>query len=532
MSETYFNLGNYDKADQLINAFLQAETANKPKIDRAKQLQSNITFAKKNQAVAAAYKQKVLSDTVNRFFMQYFPVLTADQKELIFTRREGYSDQYDEDLVVSKKTPDGGWSTPVSISENINSIYNEGTCTVSADGRRLIFTSCTGREGFGSCDLYQSEKNGTEWTNPENLGVNVNSSEWESQPSLSADGRTLYFVSDRRGGLGRRDIWMSTLDQKGKWTRAKNVGKPVNTVYDEISPFIHVNNKTLFFASNGLVGYGGYDLFFCEKDTVWHEPVNIGAPINNHEDQFSLFITADGKKGYYSLEETGKANTRSKIIEIEIPEDHRIKFASNYVQGIVRDRETNVPLKASIEMIDISSNEMQSLVNSDSITGEYLIVLTQGAEYALYVNRPGYLFKSLNFNYSEVKNFEPIRLDIYLDKVKKGSVAVLQNIFFDFNQYTLKEKSRTELEKVTRFLKENPSVRVEIGGHTDNVGTSAYNQQLSEKRAQAVNTFLRQNGISPDRLIAKGYGQERPVADNKTEEGKQLNRRIEFKLIE
>jgi OmpA-OmpF porin, OOP family len=532
LAETYFNLGQYEKASRLINDFLNAETVNKQKIDKARQLQSNIEFAKKDQSVASAYKQKILSDTVNRYFMQYFPVLTADQKELIFTRREGFTDQFDEDLVISRKNASGQWGQPEGISSNINSMYNEGTCTVSADGRRLIFTSCTGREGFGSCDLYQSERIGNEWTEPENLGPNVNSAEWESQPSLSADGRILYFVSDRRGGLGRRDIWVSVLDQKGKWTRAKNVGKPVNTVYDEISPFIHVNNKTLFFASNGLVGYGGYDLYFCEKDSVWKEPVNIGAPINNHEDQFSLFITADGKKGYYSLEETGKPNTRSRIVEVEIPETNRIKFASNYVQGTVRDRETKAPLNATIEMIDIASNETASLVKSDSVTGEYLIVLTQGAEYALYVTRPGYLFKSLNFNYSEIKNFEPITLDIYLDKAKKGSVAVLQNIFFDFNKYTLKEKSRTELEKVTKFLKDNPTVRVEIGGHTDNVGTIVYNQQLSEKRAQAVNEFLKQNGIDPKRLIAKGYGQEKPVADNSTEDGRQLNRRIEFKLID
>jgi OmpA-OmpF porin, OOP family len=532
LAEAYFNLGQYEKASKLIDDFLQVETANKQKIERARQLQLNIEFAKKDRSVAAAYKQKVLSDTVNRYFMQYFPVLTADQKDLIFTRREGFTDQFDEDLVISRKNRSGQWSQPESISKNINSMYNEGTCTVSADGRRLIFTSCTGREGFGSCDLYQSERIGNEWTEPQNLGANVNSAEWESQPSLSADGRTLYFVSDRRGGLGRRDIWVSTLDQAGKWTRSKNVGKPVNTVYDEISPFIHVNNKTLFFASNGLVGYGGYDLYFCEKDSAWSDPINIGAPINNHEDQFSLFITADGKKGYYSLEETGKPDTRSRIVEVEIPEDNRVKFASNYVQGTVRDRETNTPLNASIEMIDITSNETVSLVKSDSISGEYLIVLTQGAEYALYVTRPGYLFKSLNFNYSEIKQFEPITLDIYLDKVKKGSVAVLQNIFFDFNQYTLKDKSRTELEKVTRFLKENPTIRVEIGGHTDNVGTVSYNQQLSEKRAQAVNEYLKQNGIDAKRLIAKGYGQERPVADNKTDEGKQLNRRIEFKLID
>jgi outer membrane protein OmpA-like peptidoglycan-associated protein/tetratricopeptide (TPR) repeat protein len=534
LGETYFALGEYEKADEFAGNFLAAETANKPKIDKARNLKNNIDFVKKNKANAALYQQRVLSDTVNQFAMQYFPVLTADQQELIFTRRQGFTDDFDEDLVFTRKNENGQWISPQSISGNINSIYNEGTCTISADGRKLIFTSCIGREGFGSCDLFQSLKIGDEWTNPQNLGSNVNSSEWESQPSLSADGRTIYFVSDRRGGLGRRDIWMSTLDGKGNWTRAKNIGKPVNTVYDELSPFIHVNNKTLFFASNGLVGFGGYDLYSAEKDSVltWTNPVNVGAPINNHEDQFSLFITADGKKGYYSHEEIkAGGNARSKIIEINIPEEKRVRFRSNYVKGRVTDHATKLPLRAAVELVGIEKNETESLVESDSLTGEYLIVLTQGAEYALYINKKEYLFKSLNFNYSTVKDFEPIILNIELDRVQQGSSAVLENIFFDTDKYDLKPKSLSELEKLKRFLTDNPTVRMEISGHTDNTGSSTYNYQLSEKRALAVHNYLTQQGISPKRLVVKGYGPDKPLADNTTESGKRLNRRIEFKLI-
>jgi outer membrane protein OmpA-like peptidoglycan-associated protein len=471
---------------------------------------------------------------VNQFAMQYFPVLTADEEELIFTRRMGFADEFDEDLVITHKNENGRWTSPQSISKNINSMFNEGTCTISADGRKIIFTSCIGRQGYGSCDLFESRKLGGEWSTPENLGINVNSAEWESQPSLSADGRTLYFVSDRRGGMGRRDIWVSTLDGNGKWTRSKNVGKPVNTVYDELSPFIHVNNKTLFFASNGLTGFGGYDLYYAEKDSVlkWSEPVNVGAPINNHEDQFSLFITADGKKGYYSHEEMKVGgNSRSKIIEIAIPEENRVKFRSNYVKGTVTDRETHRPLKATIELINIEKNETESLMESDSVTGDYLIVLTQGAEYALYVNKTDYLFKSLNFNYSEVKDFKPILLNIELDKVKDGSIAVLENIFFDTDKYDLKEKSLGELQKLTRFLGDNPKLKVEISGHTDNVGSLSYNKQLSEKRASSVNAYLVKHGIAANRLVVKGYGPDHPIGDNTTDEGRRQNRRIEFKLV-
>ncbi len=534
LGESYFTAGQYDKAESTLGQFLKAEVQNRPKIERARLLMNNIEFARENKDHASGYKLKMLSDTVNAFVMQYFPVLTADQQQMIFTRRLGGGPSDDEDLVISRKDARGRWTEPESISKNINSDLNEGTCTISADGRKLIFTSCVGRQGLGSCDLYESVRVGEEWTRPRNLGPAVNSAEWESQPSLSADGRTLYFVSDRRGGVGRRDIWVSYLNEKGEWTRARNVGKPVNTIYDEISPFIHVNNRVLYFASNGLVGFGGYDIFFSERDTsgAWTGPENMGSPVNNHEDQFSMFITSDGKKGYFSHEEVRDAGyTVSRIFEIDIPEANRIRYKSNYVKGIVTDKQTHVPLAASVELINLETRETESLVTSDSVSGAYLIVLTQGAEYALYVNRKDYLFRSLNFNYSERKDYEPIVLDIELERATEGTTAVLQNIFFDVDKYDLKEKSVTELDKVTRFLKENPGFRIEISGHTDNVGSDSYNIELSLKRAQAVYNHLISTGIDPKRLSTRGYGSSRPLADNSTEAGRQQNRRIEFKLL-
>lgn len=534
LGESYFTAGDYDKAEAILSAFLKAEIQNKTKIARAQLLMTNIRFARENKNNKSAYKQRPLSDTVNAFLMQYFPVLTADQQQMIFTRRTGGGPSDDEDLVVSKKDARGRWLAPESISKAINTNLNEGTCTISADGRKLIFTSCVGRKGYGSCDLYESVRIGEEWTEPKNLGPNVNSAEWESQPSLSADGRTLYFVSDRRGGLGRRDIWISYLNENGQWTRAKNAGKPINTLYDEISPFIHVNNRVLYFASNGLVGFGGYDIFFSERDSTsrWTDPKNIGSPINNHEDQFSLFITADGKRGYYSHEEVRDAGyTVSQIYEIDIPEENQIRYKSNYVKGIVRDKESRQPLAAQIELINLETNETESLVSSDSISGNYLIVLTQGSEYALYVNKRGYLFKSLNFNYSAQRDYAPIVLDIDLEKASEGTRAVLENIFFDLDKYDLKEKSITELKKILRFLKENPALRVEISGHTDNTGSDAHNRELSHKRAEAVFNYLVSNGIDPDRLISRGMGSSKPIADNATETGRMQNRRIEFTVI-
>lgn len=533
LGEAYLLQGQYDKAASVLKQFVDNEKANRNKLDHARRNLENAMYALENQDKTAEVRRRPLSDTVNQFVMQYFPVLTADESALIFTRRNGHTDRHDEDLVVSYRNEKGQWMPPVSISKNINSEMNEGTCTISADGRKLIFTSCSGRDNYGSCDLFESVKIGDEWSAPKNLGPGVNTSGWESQPSLSADGRTLYFVSDRRNGMGMRDIWVSTLDENNKWSKAVNLGPPVNTEFDEMSPFIHVNGRTLFYATNALKGFGGYDIFYSENQSgTWTAPQNIGAYINNHDDQFSLFITADGAKGYYSHEETGADGLAySKIYEVRIPREKQVRFRSNYVKGVVRDSETKAPLSARVELVDLEADRVISQVSSDSVTGEYLMVLTQGSEYGLYVTRPGYLFRSLNFNYSDVQDFEPVVVDINLDKVREGSMVVLNNIFFDVDKAELKEKSTVELEKIVRFMTENPGVRIQISGHTDNTGSAYHNRQLSLRRATAVYNYLVKRGIKEGRVKYFGYGADKPIADNATAEGRQLNRRIEFSIV-
>lgn len=533
LGEAYLLQGQYDKAASVLKQFVDNEKANRNKLDHARRNLENAMYALENQDKTAEVRRRPLSDTVNQFVMQYFPVLTADESALIFTRRNGHTDRHDEDLVVSYRNEKGQWMPPVSISKNINSEMNEGTCTISADGRKLIFTSCSGRDNYGSCDLFESVRIGDEWSAPKNLGPGVNTSGWESQPSLSADGRTLYFVSDRRNGMGMRDIWVSTLDENNKWSKAVNLGSPVNTEFDEMSPFIHVNGRTLFYATNALKGFGGYDIFYSENQSgTWTAPQNIGAYINNHDDQFSLFITADGAKGYYSHEETGADGLAySKIYEVRIPREKQVRFRSNYVKGVVRDSETKAPLSAKVELVDLEADKVISQVSSDSVTGEYLMVLTQGSEYGLYVTRPGYLFRSLNFNYSDVEDFEPVVVDINLDKVREGSMVVLNNIFFDVDKAELKDKSTVELEKIVRFMTENPGVRIQISGHTDNTGSADHNRQLSLRRATAVYNYLVKRGIKEGRVKYFGYGADKPIADNATAEGRQLNRRIEFSIV-
>ncbi|MFZ1807541.1 MAG: OmpA family protein [Cyclobacteriaceae bacterium] len=532
LGDNYLRLGDYEEALKYCNHYLAVETMNKQRIALVELWKRNAEYGLRNKKIQSQFQPRQLDGTVNSFGLQYFPVLTADEQELIFTRRMGPGPDDDEDLVVSRKDENGNWTAPVSISKNINSKFNEGTCTISADGRTLIFTSCIGRRGYGNCDLFYSRKVGDEWSFPVNIGPEINSSSWESQPSLSADGRVLYFISDRRGGIGGRDIYVSRKTVDGKWSQAEVMPQPINTPFDEISPFIHVNGRTLFYATNGKPGFGGFDIFRAElTDAKWEMPVNFGSPVNDHEDQFSLFITADGTRGYYSHEDGTRENS-ARLYEMTIPKELQIAYRSNFVKGVVKDRKSGLPLQSHIELFDLKKDELISMVESDSISGQYLMVLNAGSDYALYVTSSDYLFQSLNFNYEDNLNPEPVVIDILLDKAVTGATAVLNNIFFDFDQFELKDKSLTELNKVIRILNDKPSIHVEIGGHTDSDGSASYNKQLSLKRAQSVVSYLVEKGIDRERLSEKGYGADHPIRSNDSDENKQANRRIEFKIIQ
>ena len=521
--------GEYANASEWLRKFIVAETVNKVKAGEARRLLDNCEYAMSHQA-DDRFVTMPLSDTVNRFVMQYFPVLTADERMLFFTRRNGKTDRDTEDIVVSERDASGMFGPPVSLSPRINTPENEGTCTVSADGRQIIFTSCRGRAGYGNCDLFESRKTGDQWSEPVNLGPGVNSSAWESQPSLSADGRVLFFISDRRGGVGSRDLYRTEKGEDGKWRQSVNLGPAVNTRYDEISPFIHANGRTLFFASNGRPGFGGYDLYSTTRlDSTWKEPVNFGAPVNNHEDQFSLFISADGLTGYYSHEEDRDQHS-GRLYTFSVPEPLRIRETSSSVRGIISDRSNGRPVKARVELVELSTRELVSLSSSDSVNGQYLIVLNKGADYGLFVSAPGYLFHSLNFSHTGAAS-RPVVIDISLDPVKAGAAVVLNNIFFDYDSYALKSGSFPELDKAVRFLRDNATLKIEISGHTDNIGVEARNKTLSLNRANAVATYFKDNGIAGSRLTITGSGSSRPVAPNDTEENRSKNRRIEFVVL-
>ncbi|WP_394993463.1 OmpA family protein [Emticicia sp.] len=523
-------VGNYEKAKQYLSFSLKNSSPNSPIVKQLTKQIEQCSFGIEAQKKSMNFSSVEMGNTINFKNKQYFPVLTADNETLIFTAR---SDDGDENLYTSQ-LKEGNWTEPKSISSKINSPYNEGTCSISADGHTLVFTSCDGKDTFGSCDLYISKKVGEEWSTPQNLGEKINSPFWDAQPSLSNDGRILYFSSERPKGYGRKDLWMSELGENENWTKATNLGNTINTLNDEISPFIHANGHTLFFASDGLIGMGGLDLFMTEqKSGIYTKPENLGYPINTYEDQVALFITSDGKKGYYSSD----IKSSVKLFQFDIPKELSDKIIRvNVVKGIVRDAQTKKNISAEIELVDLKTNQAGATValqkiKSDSLSGEYTAVLPNGSQYGLFVSKNNYFFKSLTFDFSEKTDAGGKTINVLLEPIRKDVKEVLNNIFFDSGKFDLRSESFAELDKLQKLLKQNPTLKVEISGHTDNVGKDSENQILSEKRALAVVNYLLNNGTNVLNIRSIGYGSSKPMLPNDSEENRQINRRIEMKIL-
>ncbi len=534
-------VGDYVTVRSAYTNYLATSPTNKNQVELAKLQLQNCDFAAEAMAHPTGAAPERLPAPLNQFRNQYFPVLTADNRFLLFTVRRNpeKAGQENEDVLISAVEADGKFGVPQSISPVINSRENEGAATISGDGKTLVFTSCGRAGGVGSCDLYISHRRGSQWTAPRNLGILVNSKNWDSQPSLSADGRTLYFASDRSGGQGGFDIYTTSIGADGNWGAARNVGPPINTTRDDLAPFIHASGTTLYYSSNGLVGLGSNDIFRSELDAKgqWGAPRNVGYPLNTFANEASLFISSDNKRAYYTRTEPpkpGDAPGLSGAIALygsEVPASARARETSTYAQGRVFDALTKKPIEAVVQLFDLNTNALTQQVNSDAETGEYTAVLNEGRAYAMYATAPGYLLKSLSFDYSGQQKFDPLTLDIYLDPAKSGRSAVLNNLFFDSNQASLKPRSRTELSRLVEFLRQDPNLRVEVAGHSDNVGTPAANLSLSQRRAQAVLDYLRSQGVPAARLRAKGYGETKPLVANDSETHRAQNRRIELRIL-
>jgi outer membrane protein OmpA-like peptidoglycan-associated protein len=522
-------MGNFEKALNAINALLSKQNLNSNTKKAAEYRRQSFQFAvdyAKSHPNNYVFAPQNLGDNVNSSESEYFPSMPIDGSSLIFTRR---LNNFNEDFFAAKKNGNG-WDKAFRLNGSINTPQNEGAQNISQDGNWLVFTGCNRPDGFGSCDLYISYLTNDGWSEAINLGNRINSDQWESQPCLSPDKRDLYFASRRFGGYGGSDIYVSHLQQNGKWSEPENLGPEINTVGDESAPFIHADNQTLYFTSTGLQGYGEEDLFVVRKgsDGKWGKPENLGYPINTIEHEGTLFIAADGKTAYYASDRNDSKGGLD-IYSFELREDVR-PARTLWVKGKVFDKQTSAGLPSTVELIDLASKQTISRVQTDE-TGNYLITLPVGKDYAFNVNRRGYLFYSDNYSLKEKAPDSTYEKNIPLQPIEVNAAIVLRNIFFDVNKYELKPESQIELDKVVQLLQDNPAVKIQIEGHTDNVGAATDNQKLSENRAKSVVSYLNSKGISLTRLIAKGFGATMPIADNHTEEGRAQNRRTELKII-
>lgn len=535
----YLTLGNielirgaYKDAGEHLKVFLSIPKRSPKDIKLAEKNLKTCEFANSAMSKPVPFDPKNLGPNLNSQHYEYFPALTADDQTMLFTRNERRPDgnDFQEDFYISQKTGNE-WSRAINIGEPINSLGNEGAPTLSSNGQILIFAACERRDSYGGCDIYYSRKTGNEWTPPKNMGPPINTPFWDTQPSFSSDGKTLYFISNRKGGFGEGDIYYSVIQQDGTWSIPENLGALINTPGHEESPFIHPDTKTLYYASDGHSGMGGMDIYFSRKDDQgkWQTPVNIGYPINTFNDENSLMVNGAGNLAYFASDRTGGSGMLD-IYSFELYEAARPEKVT-YFKGKVFDKETNNPLGAKFELIDLATGKSMIESNSNSATGQFIVSLPAEKNYALNVSKPGYLFYSENF--SLTGNFDaskPFLKDVPLNPIKTGEKVVLKNVFFETNSYTLKEESKIELQKLVGFLEKNSNVKIEISGHTDNVGDKQKNQVLSENRSKSVLDFLIGSKVDPLRLTNKGFGDTKPIDNNETEQGRANNRRTEFTI--
>lgn len=531
LGNIYFDLGNLDSSEFYYRRFLRINSSNDKYAQNAQLNLRNINFSRD------AFKNPVnvnpvnMGSSINSENQEYSPAFAIDEKTIYITKRMGnLSDNRPNEDLYFAELNDESWDKVKDIGPPINTIENEGAFSISSDGNYIFFTSCSRNGGKGQCDIWLTSKKNNRWDEPKNLQSPINTKYWESQPSISSDGRMLYFSSDRPGGYGGTDIWVSEFSNSG-WSAPKNLGPTVNTSKDEQFPFIHSDNRTLYFSSNGHPGLGKSDLYLTRKDVKlnWETPINMGFPINSRGQDWNLVVARDGKTAYFSSDQL-KGFGGLDIYTFQLPEKLQAEKVS-YLRGYVRDAITKQPLSANVELSPING-EPTTLTYAKPGTGMFLVPLKTNMKYALTIDKDGYLFYTEFYNMPAIQRDQPIELFIDLEKIELGNSVVLKNIFFDTDKSDIKDESKQELEKLIDFLSENNSIRIEISGHTDNVGDSKHNMVLSENRAKSVCDFLTNNGIEKSRLTYKGFGDTQPIKQNNTDENRAKNRRTEFKIIQ
>ena len=524
------------------------------------------TFGKEIAAHPVRVKIDNVGAGINSPYPDYSPVISADESIMLFTSRRPETTGGGMDPLINEPFEDiylaeranGVWGQAKNMGTNVNTDGHDSNCGLSADGQKFLIYKDVNRG-----DVFISELEGVEWSKPSRLNKNINTDFHESSSCFSPDGNVIYFVSDKpEGGLGGRDIYKSTKDNKGKWGEAVNLGSVINTALDEEGVYLHPDGKTLYFSSKGHTSMGGYDVFksiFDENLQVWTTPQNIGYPINTTDDDVFFTVSASGKHAYYSSIRPGGFGEKDVYLITFLGEEKRISPVTEVpmiskvsdsikeevapkklevqeaqltlLKGLILDENTKQPIAATIEIIDNEKNEVIASFKSNSVTGKYLVSMPAGKNYGISVHKEDYLFHSENFDLPKSSEYQEVEKVITLKNIAVGNSIVLKNIFFDFNKSTLRNESENEIQQLVKLLTDVPTMKIEISGHTDNRGSDEYNKNLSNLRAKAVFDRLIASGIDISRLTYVGFGEEKPIATNDTEEGRQLNRRTEFKVL-
>ena len=533
VAELELNLKSWDSCILHIQKYLSINEVNPDERASAIKLMETAKFRRNAYENPIDFKLMNLGESINSDQDEYVNSLSTDEQSLYITIKSQSDDvehgkkRFQENIFQSKMNS-LGWLKPRILKFDDEVMQGIGGASISPNNRYLFFTSC--QDG---CDLYYAKISDGKLGPPRSLGTVVNSNNWDSQACFSADGKNLFFASKRAGGYGGSDIWISSLDETGRFQQPINAGAVINTSGDEMSPLIHYDTKTLYFSSNGHIGLGSFDLFMSHriKDNDWTEPKNLGYPINTEKDEINLIVAPDGISAYVSADQL-EGYGGFDIYKFDLNEELRPNPVT-YVKGIVYDSETLEKLKAKVELGILPSGEIFTQSESEDGNGVFLVALPLNNSISLNVEKDGYLMYSAHFSTSDIgSKASPVQMQIPLKKISFGANVVLNNIFFETNEFELMRASYPELNKLVTHLKENPEMVIEISGHTDDVGSFEYNQELSEKRAQSVFDYLKEKGVNTNRISFKGCGESKPMASNETEEGRANNRRIEFKIID
>lgn len=543
-------IGSYEKCLKNAVRYKNSPLADQRYIGRIDKMIENCEFAIEAIKNPVDFDPINLGSSINSELPEYFPSITADDSTFLFTRRVNDLSApggRQEEIFVSKKTPNNNWSNSSLVSNAINSKYNEGAPTFSPDGQYIIFVGCeTGakgdyeygddRKGYGSCDLFYSQNNGTNWSKPVNLGSKINSKHWETQPSFSSDGKTLYFIRgmtyDRqRRNPDNQDIYVTTIREDGQWSKPEKLPPNINSPHREESVQIHPDGKTLYFSSNGHPGMGGMDLYMSRKldDNTWSDPINLGYPLNTYKNDISILISPKGDKGYFSSDREGGYGDLD-LYSFNV--DKKFKpLPITFIKGKIIDAESKLPLFAFFQLTDLKKGNIISQMQSKLGNGEFLITVPKNIDFALHAEKEGYMFYSRNIYRDNLSLSKDGFLIIELEKVKPGTF-ILENIFFEKSKSSLKKSSLVELNKVLKLMQINPDLKIQISGHTDSDGDDDFNLELSINRAKSVVNWLIENNIDQNRLSFKGYGETRPIEENNSIANKAKNRRTELTIIE